>query len=86
MLAGLGVSFRTVKYAGFVKRYFICSTFHYYYVDLAGQNSFCPAVLSASLSWEYSQAYFCCASLVSGSAVSALADCIHMVNQTVHYL
>lgn len=38
-------------------------------MDLAGQDSFCPVVLSASLSWEYSEAYFFGASLCSDSAL-----------------
>lgn len=59
------MSSRTVTYEGCVKHYFICST----YMDLAGQDSFCPVVLSASLSWEYSEAYFFGASLCSDSAL-----------------
>lgn len=66
----LSVSSRSVRYEDFVKICFICST----YMDLAGQDSFCPGVLSASLSWEYSQAFSFVASMCSGSAVSALHD------------
>lgn len=64
MWARLSVSSRSAEYEGFVELYFICSTS----MDLAG-HSFCPVVLSAFLSGEYSQAYF----LVSPCAQAVLS-------------